>query len=155
MISLSTQLKNDFIELFKDNDFIINIYEDYQEEYEDMIVKEKYERYPVISYPMVTIAEINNEDVNQYYDDSGECVSYVAYQIEIAAEQTEEYTALQNVERIANIIDSYMKGDRYKCMRRLGDVAKTPMASDDNVMIGYLRYECYVDIKTNTIYRRY
>lgn len=144
MISLSSQLKNDYITLFQNND-----------EYSDIIIKEKYEKYPKISYPMITIAEINNEDVNQYYDDSGECVSYLAYQIEINAEQTESYTALQNVDRIGNIIDSYMKEDRYKCMRRIGDFAKSPMSSDNNIMVGYLRYECYVDIKTNTIYRRY
>lgn len=144
MISLSTQLKNDYITLFQNND-----------EYSNIIVKEKYEKYPKISYPMITIEEINNEDVNQYYDDSGEHVSYLAYQIEINAEQTENYTALQNVDRIGNIIDSYMKEDRYKCMRRIGDFAKSPMSSDNNIMVGYLRYECYVDIKTNTIYRRY
>lgn len=144
MISLSTQLKNDYIELFKDN-----------EEYSDMLVKEKYEKYPKISYPMITIDEINNEDVSQYYDDSGECVSYLTYQIDIASEQSENYTALQNVERIAEIIDNYMKGDKYKCMRRMGDVAKSPLSSDNNVIIGHLRYECYLDIKTNTIYRRY
>lgn len=143
MIHLSTQLKNDYIELFESN-----------EDYNDIIVKEKYETYPKISYPMITIDEITNEDVNQYFEGT-ERISYLVIQIEIAAEQSEEYTANQNIDRIADIIDGYMKGDRYRCMRRLGDIAKTPLTTDKNVMCGYLRYECYVDIKTNTIYRRY
>lgn len=103
---------------------------------------------------MITIDEITNEDVNQYFDGE-ECISYLTYQIEISCEQTENHTALQNVERIGNIIDSYMKTDRYRCMRRIGDFAKSPMVSDNNIIVGYLRYECYLDIKTNTIYRRY
>jgi hypothetical protein len=104
---------------------------------------------------MITISEINNEDVNRYYDDSGEMVSYLTYQIKISAEQNESYTALQNVDRIGKIIDAYMKTDRYKAMRRMGDFPKAPMKSDNNVIEGYLRYECYLDIRNNTIYRRY
>ena len=145
MISLSNQLKDDFISLFEND-----------AEYSDIIVKPKYELYPKISYPMITIEEINNEDVNQYHnDDNGDPISYLAYQIEINAEQTENHTALENVDNIGNIIDNYMKGDKYRCMRRIGDFAKVPMISDNNIMVGYLRYECYIDKETNTIYRRY
>ena len=104
---------------------------------------------------MITIGEINNEDVNRYHDDLGEMVSYLGYQIEINAEQSETLTALQNVDRIGKIIDKYMKQARYKAMRRIGDFPKAPMKSDNNVIVGYLRYECYVDIRNNTIYRRY
>lgn len=143
MIHLSTQLKNDYMTLFENS-----------EEYQDITIKEKYERYPKIKYPMVTIEEVTNENVNQYFD-GHENVSYIVCQIEIAAEQSETLTAVKNAERIADIIDDYMQGDRYRCMRRLGDAAKSPMSSDDNVMRMYLRYECYVDINTNIIYRRY
>ena len=103
---------------------------------------------------MITIEEISNEDVSQYYNGE-ECVSYLAYQIEINCGQDKERTAKQNVRRIANIIDGYMKQDRYKCMRRLGSLAEAPLASDNNIIVGNLRYECNLDIKTNTIYRRY
>lgn len=145
MISLSKQLKDDYISLFANN-----------EEYKETVVKEKYEIYPNISYPMVTIEEINNEPVNQYHNNkTGDPISYLAYQIEINCEQSENHTALENVTRIGEIIDEYMKGDRYKCMRRIGDFAKVPMISDNNIIVGYLRYECYVDEETNTIYRRY
>ena len=120
-----------------------------------MLVKEKYELYPSISYPMVTIEEISNENVNRYWDGDNENVCYLAYQIDVYAEQTEDLTAIQNVKSICNTIDTYMQGERYKCLRRIGNLAITPLQSDDNVMIGHLRYECYLDINNNIIYRRY
>ena len=104
---------------------------------------------------MITISEISNEDVNRYHDDKGEMVSYLSYVIEINAKQSTTHTALQNVDKIGKIIDDYMKQDRYKAMRRIGNFPKVPMKNDDNVMVGYLTYECYLDIRTNTIYRRY
>ena len=104
---------------------------------------------------MIAIDEISNEDVNRYFDDSGENVSYLAYQFEISAKQDTKKTARQNVEYIGKIIDKYLKGDKYRCLRRIGSFPKTPLISDNNVMVGFLRYECYLAIKTNTIYRRY
>lgn len=126
----------------------------YNGEYSNMLIKKIYETYPKISYPMITIQEITNEDVNKYWDGVSENVSYLAYQIGINATQDEKLSANENVERIAKIIDDFMKGDTYKCMRRIGNLAMTPLASDNNVITGYLRYECYLDLKTNTIYRR-
>ena len=146
MRSLLPQLKNDFKQLFSDNS-------EYPE-YQNIIVKDKYEKYPEITYPIITIDELNNENVNQYFNDSGENVSYLGYQIRIDCEQTEEHTALENVNIIGNIIDDYMSGERYYCLRRIGNFAKYPMQNDDNVIVGYLRYECNLDINTNTIYRR-
>lgn len=103
---------------------------------------------------MITIDEINNSDEVQYFDETEE-VSYLAYQFEISCEQNETKTALQNVKYVAKLLDSYLKQDRYRCLRRIGDLAKSPLSSDDNVMVGYIRYECNLEIKTNTIYRRY
>lgn len=150
-----TQLKNDLYELFSDNTIISEYYENYNDEYKDIVIKEKYEKYPKISYPMITIEEINNEDINRYYDDSGENVSYLAYQFNINAEQDTNYTAVENVTIIARIIDTYLKGERYRCLRRIGSLVKKPLSTDDNVMTGYLRYDCNLDIKNNVIYRRY
>ena len=146
MITLSNQLRDDLESLFKNN-------EDYPE-YQDIIVKKQYEKYPEIRYPIVSIQELNNEDVLKYRDDRGEQVTYLGYQIRIDAEQNEDHTALENVEIIGEIIDTYLKGERYWSLRRIGNFAKYPMQNDDNVIVGYLRYECNVDINTNTIYRR-
>lgn len=146
MVTLLDQLKDDYTQLFRDN-------ENYPE-YHDIIVKKQYEKYPTIRYPMITISELNNEAVNRYFNDSGEQVSYLGYQIRIDAEQSENHSALENVEIIGKIIDEYMAGERYYCLRRIGNFPKYPMQNDDNVITGYLRYEGNLEINTNTIYRR-
>lgn len=147
-------MKNDIQEFFSNPDNVKQVDENYNGEYSDIIVKERYEKYPKIQYPMITIDEINNEDVQQYFDGT-ERISYLAYQFEINCEQSSTKTALQNVNYVGRLLDGYLKQDRYRCLRRIGDFAKSPLASDNNVMVGYLRYECDLDIKTNTIYRRY
>lgn len=123
-------------------------------DYTDIIVKEKYEKYPEISYPGITIEEIENEDNQRFFDET-ERISDLGYQFAIYAEQSSTKTAVQNVREIANIIDTYLKGERYRCLRRMGPLAMGPLPSDENVMVGYLRYDCSVEIDTNTIYRRY
>lgn len=141
--TLLYQLVEDIKELFQTN-----------REYYNMLVKEKYERYPKITYPGITIEEIQNEDNPRFFDET-ERVSNMGYQLSIYAEQSEDKTAVQNVRAIAKIIDDYMKQPRYRCFRRLGSLAMTPSKVDDNVIIGYLRYECSLELDTNTIYRRY
>lgn len=141
-------------ELFSNEDDIKGLDETYKGEYSGMIIKEIYELYPKVKYPMITIEELDNEDVSRYYDGKEE-VSFLSYQINITCEANEFYTANENVRRVANIIDKFMKGRTYKCMRRISTPQPKPLGSDNNVMIGYLRYECYLEIDTNTIYRRY
>lgn len=104
---------------------------------------------------MITIEEIVNEEVNRYTDDGGENISYVAYQIEISAKQGSVLTARENVQNIRDKVDSLMKNDTYRCLRRITSSRITPMKSDNNIMVGYLRYDCNIDIKKNIIYRRY
>ena len=59
MHGLIEQLKTDISELFATD-----------ETYSSMIVKEKYEVYPNITYPMTTIEEIENEDNQRYFDET-------------------------------------------------------------------------------------
>ena len=141
--TLILQLVEDIRELFKNN-----------EEYPDMIVKEIYEKYPKISYPGITIEEIENEDNSQFFDET-ERVTNLGYQFAIYSEQSLTKTANQNVRNIATILDTYLKGTKYRCLRRMGSMPIVPLPSDDNVMVGYLRYDCCVEKDTNTIYRRY
>lgn len=143
MVTLVDQLKTDISEYFLS-----------QDEYKDILVKEQYEKYPKIKYPAITIEEIENEDNDMFFDEA-ERVSNLGYQFAIYSEQSLDKTAIQNVRRIANLLDEYLKGPKYRCLRRMGSLAIVPMQSDDNVIIGYLRYECSVEINTNTIYRRY
>ena len=58
---------------------------DYNLEYESIVIKEKYEMLPKISYPLITLDEITNEDVSKYFDDYGENISYIVNQIIILA----------------------------------------------------------------------
>ena len=122
--------------------------------YSDIVIKEIYEIYPKISYPAITIEEIENEDNPQYFDET-ERVTNLGYQFTIHAEQTRDKTAIQNVREIANVLDTYLKEPRYRCLRRIGSLTIVPMNNDKNVMLGYLRYDCCVEVDTNTIYRRY
>lgn len=142
METLVYQLKDDLENLFKNNT-----------EFPNMLVKEKYERYPKITYPATTIEEIENEDNSQFFDET-ERVSNLGYQFAIYTEQSVDKTAVQNVRAIANIIDNYLKEPKYRCLRRLGSLAISPHPTDNNVIIGYLRYECSLELNTNTIYRR-
>ena len=129
-VGLIEQLVNDLQELFKNN-----------ESYPNLIVKEIYEVF-------------ENEDNYRYFDET-ERVADLGYQFTINAEQTLDKTAIQNVRAIAQIIDNYLKGPKYRCLRRLGSLNMKPLPSDENVMLGYLRYDCSLEIGTNTIYRRY
>lgn len=146
MTTLLNQLRDDLEELFRNN-------YDYPE-YNDMLVKKKYQKNPPIRYPMITIEELNNQDEVRYRNSEGEQVDYLGYQIRIDSEETLNHSALDNVEIIGDIIDNYLKGERYWCLRRIGNFAKYPHQYDDNVMTGYLRYECNLDIHRNIIYRR-
>lgn len=143
MHGLIEQLKTDISELFA-NETI----------YHDTIVKEKYEVYPNISYPLLTIEEIENEDNARYFDET-ERITNLGYQFAIYAEQSLDKTAIQNVRAIAEILDKYLKGPRYRCLRRIGTPVIVPLPTDENVMIGYLRYDCCLEQDTHTIYRRY
>ena len=53
-----------------------------------------------------------------------------------------------------NLLDSYLKGERYRCLTRVTGPIIKPLPIDDTVMTGYMTYNCDVEIKTNTIYRR-
>mgnify|MGYP003305785575 CR=1 FL=1 len=143
MVTLVNQLKEDLKEHFSTGT-----------EYNKILIKEKFEKYPKISYPAITLEEIENEDNSRFFDET-ERVRDLGYQFNIYGEQSLDKTAIQNVREIADILDTYLKGPKYRCMRRLGSLVIAPLPSDDNVMVGYLRYECSVQIDTNTIYRRY
>ena len=143
MDGLLEQLLEDIQELFK-NTF----------EYSDTIVKEIYDMYPDIQYPLITVQEIENSDNARFFDET-ERVTNLTYQFTINAEQSANKTAIQNVRSMAGIIDKYLKGTKYRCLRRIGALIIVPTAEDNNVMQGHLRYNCHLEKDTNTIYRRY
>lgn len=93
--------------------------------------------------------------MQRYKDDSGEYATALSYQFNISCEQTENYTAKENVRRIATIINSYFQEDRYMCLDRIGGLIIKPNLEDPNIMTGYMRYNCALVSSENTIYRRY
>lgn len=142
MVTLINQLKED-----------VGTYFTTQTTYTNMIVKEKFDILPKTKYPCIYIEETNNSDNDRYHDETEE-VSSLGYIFTINATQSETLTATENVRNIANLLDTYFKGDRYRCLtRRNGPIIK-PLPIDDTVMTGYVVYDCDVEIKTNTIYRR-
>lgn len=146
-------MKQDISDFFSNTEEVKKVDNTYNGEYKDILIKEQYEKNPKKRYPCIIISEINNEDLQQYFDGS-ERVSYLSYQFEIDSEQSLDKTAIQNVRYIMKLLDGYLKQERYRCLRRTGDPAIAPLPNDTNVIMGYLRYECNLDIKTNTIYRR-
>lgn len=140
--TLIDQLKNDIYELLTGYD-----------EYKDIVVKASYEDFPVVSYPLVLIYEIENSAVSQFYD-GDEHIINVTYQFIIMADQNEYRTATENVRNISTIIRDYMRGERYHALKRLGNTPITKQQDDSNIRIGYMRYVGRIDIDTNTIYRR-
>lgn len=142
MVTLINQLKEDVRTYFTENT-----------EYENMIVKEKFDILPKTKYPCIYIEEINNSDNERYHDETEE-VSALGYIFTINATQSETRSANQNVRNIADLLDTFLKGDKYRSLRRINGPIIKPLPVDDTVMTGYMTYDCDVEIKTNTIYRR-
>lgn len=140
--TLLDQLQTDLQDLF-DNHI----------EYNGLTVKTAYEGDEDISYPYVLIEELDNRDVQRFYD-GVEHVVDVGYQFTICAEQTATKDAITNVRTIINIIKQYMRGERYHALRRVGSSPDAALPGDSNVRIGYMRYEGRINIDENIIYRR-
>ena len=175
------QLKEDITTLFSDRDLIAELYEEalnrmltqsleeivdekgdfmiteVNEELEAILnatVKEAYEMIPEITYPLITIAEIDNSPENRYWNGT-EFATKLAYQFTINCEQSIVHTANQNVRILQYIIDKYLQGERYYCFRRTAFSSPIPSVDDPNIRTGVLRYDCNLVPEENTIYRRY
>lgn len=140
--TLLDQLKDDLQELF-DNDI----------DYSGLVVKTAYEGDEDIEYPYIVIEELDNYDVQRFYDGQ-EHVIDVAYQFTIFAEQSAEKDAITNVRTIIDKIKNYMRGERYHALRRIGSSPDAALPGDNNVRIGYMRYSGRINIDENIIYRR-
>ena len=157
MTTLVYQIRDDLRALFADSSAMKKIYSEYNDEYADILIKEIYEIYPDIRYPSITIEEIENveaEEHNEYDRENSEFATDLGYRIAISCEQTDDKSANENVRIIANIIDTYFKGNRYKALRRIGNIPIIANESDTNIKTGYITYNCRVDNVNHTIYRR-
>lgn len=122
-------------------------------DYPNMVVKTSYDGDDDISYPYIVVEELDNSDVEKFYDGK-EHVIDVGYQFTIFAEQTVDKDAKTNVRMIIDKIREYMRGERYHSLQRIGSSPDAALPNDSNIRIGYMRYNGRIDIDTNTIYRR-
>ena len=126
------------------------------EDFPNILVKGAYDEIPVISYPMITILEILNEDNTKYDDANGENVSDLGYQFDAISGNTQEYLATQAASLISRKIDNFIKtysNGRYKSLRRTSRSAILPLVNDNTKIKSSTTYLCSLDVKNNIIYK--
>ena len=142
MVTLLNQLEADIQELFENR----------EDEFNTVLVKQKYKELPKGKYPKVIIEEIQNSEVESRSTTQGERSTALGYQITVYSRDMQEYDAIDSVREILNIIDDYLQIPNYN-MQRIGSPAIIPYISDSTIMTGAIRYTCVYDKDTNLIYR--
>lgn len=140
--TLLYQLKEDLQDAFEDST-----------EYLDVSVKTSYDDFSNISYPCVIIYELDNTYNDRYYD-KREHVKNLSYQFTIMSEGVFDDDAVKRVMLIRQFIENYLNNEKYTCLRQISVTGVERHPNDTNIKIGYMRYDCCIDIDTNTIYRR-
>lgn len=122
------------------------------------MVKKAYDVPKKFTYPLVLVTEILNSENTRYSTDEGEQVTNLTYQVETLCEITKingkVYSAVDSATMLGNKISLLLGGKAYK-MARTGQDVVQPLTTDNTIMRHIQRYECCLDLKTNTIYRRY
>lgn len=142
MVTLINQLESDIQELFSGRN----------DEFKDIVVKQKYKELPKGKYPKVIIEEIQNSELESRSTTQGERTTALGYQITVYSRDMQEYDAIDSVREILNIIDEYLQIPNYN-MQRIGSPAIIPYISDSTIMTGAIRYNCVYDKDTNLIYK--
>ncbi len=127
------------------------LFENRNDSYKDTVVKEAYKNLPKTKYPMVTIQEIDNSEVEDRTTADGEQTTLLTYQIVCYSRDTEEYEYVESARFMGNIVNDYIM-ENYK-MRRLGTPVSQPYIQDNTVMTCIQRYSCVYDKETNLIYK--
>ena len=142
MVTLINQLEEDIQEVFSQRN----------DEFKDVLIKQKYKELPKGKYPKVIIEEIQNSEIVSRSTTQGERSTTLGYQITAYSRDMQEYDAIDSVREILNIIDDYLQIPNYN-MQRIGSPAIIPYISDSTIMTGAIRYNCVYDKETNLIYR--
>ena len=140
-MTLIKQLEEQLEELFSNR----------TDSYKNTTVKEAYKTLPRTKYPMVTIQEIENSEVENRTTSEGEKTTRLSYQIMCYSRDTEEYDYVESARFMGNIVNDYIM-ENYK-MRRLGTPVSQPYLQDNTVMVCTQRYSCVYDKETNLIYK--
>ncbi len=123
------------------------------------MVKNAYDIPKKIEYPLVIITEINNSENLKFTTIKGEQVTNLAYQIESYCDDTqlsngEIIRAVDSAKLLGTKISKLLGGEKYK-MARVGQDSLQNSTPDSTVKRHIQRYECCLELKTNTLYRRY
>ena len=118
-----------------------------------MIIKEAYHTLPKLSYPGITVQEIENSENAKFTDNDGEHVSDVGYQIDCYSRSYKDIEAKDIVTLMANRVNEVLTGENYK-LTRVGTPSLLPVLNDKSIMRLSLRYEGSIFLDTNTIYKR-
>lgn len=121
-------------------------------DYVNMNVKGIYDENPKVSYPMITVQEIENSENIRFSTASGEKVSNLSYQIDCYSGNTKHLQSTYSSMQIGKIVNNLLGGEKYK-MTRIGTPAVMPLLNDKTIIKYSLRYTCVLDLSTNTIYK--
>lgn len=107
---------------------------------------------------MVVVSEIYNAENTRFSTIEGELVTNLTYQIECLCKDTQLadgtiISAIESAKLLGIKISKLLGGVKYK-MARVGQDVTTTLAVDNTVKRNIQRYECCLDLRTNTIYRR-
>lgn len=123
------------------------------------MVKNSYDIPNKIDYPLVMVTEILNSENTRYSTREGEQVTNLTYQIECYCKDTKladgNILSAANSAKLLGIkISKLLGGIDYK-MVRVGQEVIQDLSVDNTVKRHIQRYECCLDIRTDTLYRRY
>lgn len=122
-------------------------------DFQTVTVKGAYDTIPKISYPLITILEIQNTENSRFTDNNGEHVSDLSYQIEYCSRNTTQLEATESAMLMGKVVNDLLTGPKYK-LSRIGTPSIVPITDDKDVIRYILRYSCSIDLDTNTIYSR-
>ena len=139
------QLKTDLRDYFSKDEIFNNA-----------TIKGAYDEIPVVSYPLITIIEILNEDNQRYDDVNGENISDLAYQFDATCGNLPDMLAPDAAMLMSRKIDDFIKNyenGRYRALRRTGRNAVLPLVNDNTKIKSSTTYMCSLDINKNIIYK--
>ena len=139
------QLKADLRDYFSKDD-----------KFNNATIKGAYDEIPVVSYPLITILEILNEDNQRYDDIKGENISDLGYQFDATTGNLPDMLAPDAAILISRKIDDFIRNyenGRYKALRRTGRSAVLPLVNDNTKIKSSTTYMCSLDINKNIIYK--
>ena len=116
------------------------------------MIKGIYDENPPVSYPMITIQEIDNSEMTEYSTADGEEVSSLSYQIDCYSRGTLDLQATESSMLIGRIVNEVLGGEKYK-MTRISTPALMPLIEDNSIIKYSIRYSCALFLSQKTIYK--